>query len=167
MPKYKKSQKKSPKYIYIYTDGACSGNPGPGGWGAILQYNQEKKSIYGWSKNTTNNRMELLAAIRGLETLKRACDVIIVTDSKYVKQGITEWIDLWKRREWQTAAKKPVKNRELWQKLESLCQIHNVNWKWIKAHAGHHENELADKLARQAIHEGQNGKIEEDKMGRI
>ena len=111
--------------------------------------------------------MELLAAIRALETLKRACDVIIITDSKYVKQGITEWIGLWKRREWQTTAKRPVKNKELWQTLDSLCQFHKVRWEWIKGHAGHEENELADQLAREAISEGQNGRMEEDIMGRI
>ncbi|MBW2162997.1 MAG: ribonuclease HI [Deltaproteobacteria bacterium] len=153
--------------VHIFTDGACSGNPGPGGWGAMLQYDKQRKCIKGWSRNTTNNRMELLAAIRALETLKRACDVIITTDSKYVKQGITEWIFAWKRRGWQTAAKKSVKNKDLWQALDSLCRFHKVRWEWTKGHAGHEENELADQLAREAISEGQDGRIEEDTTGRI
>ncbi len=153
--------------VHIFTDGACSGNPGPGGWGAVLQYDKQRKSIKGWSKNTTNNRMELLATIRALEALKRACDVIITTDSKYVKQGITEWIAAWKRRGWQTTAKRPVKNKDLWQALDSLCQFHKVRWKWTRGHAGHEENELADQLAREAISEGQAGGLKEDKTGSI
>ena len=133
----------------------------------MLQYDKQRKCIKGWSRNTTNNRMELLTAIRALETLKRARDVIITTDSKYVKQGITEWITAWKRRGWQTAAKKPVKNKDLWQALDSLCQFHKVHWEWTKGHAGHEENELADQLAREAISEGQAGGLEEDRIGRL
>jgi ribonuclease HI len=156
-----------PITVHIFTDGACSGNPGPGGWGAILQYDRHQKCIKGWSRNTTNNRMELLAAIRALEALKRACNVIITTDSKYVKQGITRWISMWKRKGWQTIEKRPVKNKDLWQALDSLCQFHKVHWEWIKGHSGHHENELADQLAREAISEGQAGDLEEDRTGRI
>ncbi|MEA1868106.1 MAG: ribonuclease HI [Thermodesulfobacteriota bacterium] len=156
-----------PNIVHIFTDGACSGNPGPGGWGAMLQYDKQRNCIKGWSRNTTNNRMELLAAIRALETLKRACGVFITTDSKYVKQGITEWITAWKRRGWQTAAKKPVKNKDLWQALDSLCQFHKVHWEWTKGHAGHEENELADQLAREAIFEGRAGGLEEDRTGRL
>jgi ribonuclease HI len=156
-----------PITVHIFTDGACSGNPGPGGWGAMLQYDRHQKCIKGWSRNTTNNRMELLAAIRALEALKRACNVIITTDSKYVKQGITEWIGMWKRKGWQTIEKRPVKNKDLWQALDSLCQFHKVHWEWIKGHSGHQENEMADQLAREAISEGQAGSMEEDTTGRI
>ncbi len=133
----------------------------------MLQYDKQRKCIKGWSKNTTNNRMELLATIRALEALKRTCDVIITTDSKYVKQGITEWITGWKCRGWQTVAKKPVKNKGLWQTLDSLCQFHKVHWEWTKGHAGHEENELADQLATEAISEGRAGGLEEDKTGRL
>jgi ribonuclease HI len=139
--------------IYAYTDGACSGNPGPGGWGAILIAKDgdtvlKERELKGGEAQTTNNRMELLAAIHSLETLKRAAVVTVVTDSAYVKGGITEWIHGWKRRGWKTAAKKPVKNVELWQRLDEAAARHSVTWEWVKGHAGHPENERADELAR-------------------
>lgn len=137
----------------IYTDGACRGNPGPGGWGAILQHGDREKELYGAEKETTNNRMELMAAIRALEELKRPCDVTLTTDSQYVKKGITEWLESWKRRGWKTADKKPVKNKELWERLEKATGKHKIHWKWIKGHSGHPENEHADSLANQAIDE--------------
>ncbi len=139
--------------ITIYTDGACRGNPGPGGWGAILQHGDREKELYGAEKDTTNNRMELMAAIRALEELKRPCDVTLTTDSQYVKKGITEWLESWKRRGWKTADKKPVKNQELWQRLEKAAAKHKIHWKWIKGHSGHPENERADSLANQGIDE--------------
>ncbi len=153
--------------VHIYTDGACSGNPGPGGWGAVLRYNEHEKKIYGWASETTNNRMELLAAIRALEALKRPCKVIITTDSQYLRQGITDWINNWKRRGWKTAAGKPVKNKDLWVALDKLQNIHDIEWKWVKGHAGHAENELADSLARQAIEQGKAGNLNEDVAGKI
>jgi ribonuclease HI len=139
--------------IYAYTDGACSGNPGPGGWGAILIAKDgdtvlKERELKGGEAQTTNNRMELLAAIHSLETLERAAVVTVVTDSAYVKGGITEWIHGWKRRGWKTAAKKPVKNVELWQRLDEAAARHSVTWEWVKGHAGHPENERADELAR-------------------
>ncbi len=139
--------------VTIYTDGACRGNPGPGGWGAILQYGDREKELYGAEKDTTNNRMELMAAIRALEELKRPCDVTLTTDSQYVRKGITEWLPNWKKRGWKTADKKPVKNQELWQRLEKAAEKHKIHWKWIKGHSGHPENERADSLANQAIDE--------------
>ncbi len=139
--------------VTIYTDGACRGNPGPGGWGAILQYADREKELYGAERETTNNRMELMAAIRALEELRRPCDVTLTTDSQYVKKGITEWLESWKRRGWKTADKKPVKNRELWERLEAATEKHKIHWKWIKGHSGHPENERADGLANQAIDE--------------
>ncbi|MDO8596313.1 MAG: ribonuclease HI [Sulfuricaulis sp.] len=139
--------------IVIYTDGACRGNPGPGGWGAILQYGDHEKELYGAEPETTNNRMELMAAIRALEELKRPCDVTLTTDSQYVKKGITEWLENWKRRGWKTADKKPVKNQELWQRLEKATEKHKIHWKWVKGHSGHPENERVDQLANQAIDE--------------
>jgi ribonuclease HI len=137
----------------IYTDGACRGNPGPGGWGAILRYNGHEKTLYGAEPMTTNNRMELMAAIRALESLKRPCRVRITTDSRYVQKGITEWLTDWKRRGWKTAAKKPVKNADLWQRLDAAAAGHDVRWNWVRGHSGHRENELADNLANQAIDE--------------
>ncbi|WP_391480521.1 ribonuclease HI [Nereida sp. NH-UV-3] len=139
--------------IYAYTDGACSGNPGPGGWGAILIAKDgdtvlKERELKGGEAQTTNNRMELLAAIHSLETLERPAVVTVVTDSAYVKGGITEWIHGWKRRGWKTAAKKPVKNVELWQRLDEAAARHSVTWEWVKGHAGHPENERADELAR-------------------
>ena len=139
--------------VVIYTDGACKGNPGPGGWGAILRYGTTEKEIYGASKNTTNNIMELTAVIESLKNLKKPCELIITTDSKYVKNGITEWIHNWKKNGWRTAAKKEVKNKELWIELDSLIQIHSISWDWVKGHSGHPENERADLLANVAIEE--------------
>lgn len=137
--------------VHIYTDGACRGNPGPGGWGALLVYGDKQKELYGAETETTNNRMELMAAIQGLETLTRPCKVVITTDSQYVRKGITEWLANWKRRGWKTAAKKPVKNVELWQRLEAATQRHEIRWQWVKGHSGHPENERADALANLAI----------------
>ena len=139
--------------VEIFTDGACKGNPGPGGWGAILRYGTTEKEIYGASKNTTNNIMELTAVIESLKNLNKPCELIITTDSKYVKNGITEWIHNWKKNGWRTAAKKEVKNKELWIELDSLIQIHSVSWDWVKGHSGHPENERADLLANVAIEE--------------
>ena len=126
--------------VEIFTDGACKGNPGPGGWGAILRYGTTEKEIYGASKNTTNNIMELPAVIESLKNLNKPCELIITTDSKYVKNGITEWIHNWKKNGWRTAAKKEVKNKELWIELDSLIQIHSITWDWVKGHSGHPEN---------------------------
>ena len=137
--------------VEIFTDGACKGNPGPGGWGAILRYGTTEKEIYGASNNTTNNIMELTAVIVSLKNLKKPCELIITTDSKYVKNGITEWIHNWKKNGWRTAAKKEVKNKELWIELDSLIQIHSITWDWVKGHSGHPENERADLLANVAI----------------
>ena len=139
--------------VEIFTDGACKGNPGPGGWGAILRYGTTEKEIYGASKNTTNNIMELTAVIESLKNLKKPCELIITTDSKYVKNGITDWIHNWKKNGWRTAAKKEVKNKKLWVELDSLIQIHSVSWDWVKGHSGHPENERADLLANVAIEE--------------
>jgi len=143
----------SSKIVDIFTDGACSGNPGPGGWGAILRYDGVEKELYGGQSETTNNRMELMAAIAALETLKRPVKARIHTDSIYLRDGITKWIHDWKRRNWRTADKKPVKNVDLWQRLEAALERHDVQWLWVKGHAGHPENERADALARQAITE--------------
>ena len=139
--------------LKIYTDGACRGNPGVGGWGAILKYENKIKEIKGFSKETTNNIMELTAVIESLKQLNRSCDIIITTDSNYVKNGITEWIHNWKKNGWKTANKKPVKNKNLWVNLDQLVQIHTIDWKWIKGHSGHPENERADTLANLAIDE--------------
>lgn len=141
----------SSKQVIAYTDGACSGNPGPGGWGAVLAWNGRERELSGGEAETTNNRMELMAAIRALEALKRPCPVKIVTDSQYVMKGITEWMDDWKARGWRTAGKKPVKNRELWERLDLQIQRHDVTWQWVRGHAGHEGNERADLLAREAI----------------
>ena len=140
----------SPK-VKIYTDGACSGNPGPGGWGAVLIYNGTEKDIYGGENDTTNNRMELMAAIKSLEELKKPCDVDLYTDSNYVRNGIMTWIHDWKKRGWKTADKKPVKNVDLWQKLDELSAKHQVKWHWVKGHNGDPLNERADALARSGI----------------
>ena len=137
--------------LTIYTDGACSGNPGPGGWGAILMFGAHRKDLKGGEADTTNNRMELLAAIEALEALKRPSTVDLFTDSAYVKNGITSWIHGWKRNGWKTADKKPVKNAELWQRLEAAISPHKVYWHWVKGHAGHPENERADELAREGM----------------
>jgi len=137
--------------VKIYTDGACKGNPGPGGWGALLRYKGNEKELSGGERETTNNRMELMAVIRALESLKRPSEVLITTDSQYVMKGITEWIKNWKRNGWRTAAKKPVKNADLWQELDSFVKQHQVKWAWVKGHSGHAENERADDLANLGI----------------
>ncbi len=139
--------------VEIFTDGACRGNPGVGGWGVLLRYNGHEKELYGYAPETTNNQMELMAAIRGLEALSRPCSVAITTDSQYVKQGITEWIHGWKRKNWRTAAGKPVKNVELWQRLDAAVAAHQITWHWVKGHSGHDENERVDQLANRAIDE--------------
>ena len=137
-----------PVPVVIYTDGACSGNPGPGGWGAVLLFGEHRKELQGGEPDTTNNRMELLAAIAALEALKRPCPVELHTDSVYLRDGITKWLEGWKAKNWRTAAKKPVKNVDLWQRLDTARARHDVNWHWVKGHAGHPENERADELAR-------------------
>lgn len=142
-----------PEVVEIYTDGACRGNPGPGGWGAVLRYKGHEKTLYGGESMTTNNRMELMAAIMALESLKRPCKVSLTTDSEYVKKGITEWLANWKRRGWKTAGREPVKNADLWQRLETAGVRHHVEWHWVRGHTGHPENELADQLANRAIDE--------------
>lgn len=139
--------------VKMYIDGACRGNPGPGGWGAILRYRNAEKQIKGAEANTTNNRMELMAAIMALESLKSRSQVVMTTDSQYVKNGINEWIHNWKRNGWRTASKKPVKNVDLWQRLDKAIHAHRVDWYWVKGHSGHRENELADALANAAIDE--------------
>jgi ribonuclease HI len=139
--------------VVIHTDGACSGNPGPGGWGAILDYNGARKELHGGEKDTTNNRMELKAAIEALNALTRPCKVEMHVDSNYVKDGISKWIHGWKRNGWKTADKKPVKNVELWQALDEAIRRHEISWHWVKGHAGHAENERADELARMGIAE--------------
>ena len=141
----------SSNQVELYTDGACSGNPGPGGWGALLRYKTTEKELSGAEKETTNNRMELMAAIEGLKAIKRTCHVTLYTDSKYVLQGVTEWMDGWKSRNWKTADKKPVKNQDLWMLLDEQVQRHHIKWEWVKGHAGHIENERVDELARMAI----------------
>jgi ribonuclease HI len=141
------------KRVEIFTDGACRGNPGPGGWGVLMRYNGHEKELYGGEKDTTNNRMELTAVIEGLNSLTRKCHVMITTDSVYVKDGISSWIHNWKKRNWQTAAKKPVKNQDLWQALDKAVQEHEVEWAWVKGHSGHPENERADELANRGIDE--------------
>lgn len=135
------------KIVEIFTDGACKGNPGPGGWGVLLRYGNVEKELFGGEPETTNNRMELMAAIEGLKALKQPSSVILTTDSQYVRKGITEWMTGWKRKNWKTAAGKPVKNQDLWQLLDEQSQCHNIDWQWIKGHAGHRENEIADQLA--------------------
>ena len=137
--------------VRIYTDGACRGNPGPGGWGALLMTGAREKELSGFEAHTTNNRMELKAAIRALEALKRPCTVELYTDSQYVKNGITTWMADWKRRGWRTADKKPVKNIDLWQELDALAAGHRIHWHWVRGHTGHEENERADQLANAAI----------------
>ena len=139
--------------VEIFTDGACRGNPGPGGWGAILRYGGHEKELYGAERDTTNNRMELMAAIIALESLKRPVDATLTTDSEYLRKGITEWIHSWKRRGWKTADKKPVKNQDLWQRLDVAAHKHQIHWKWIRGHTGHEENERADGLANRASDE--------------
>jgi ribonuclease HI len=137
--------------VRVYTDGACRGNPGPGGWGAILRYNGAERELSGGEPETTNNRMEMTAAIRALEALTEPCRVDLYTDSAYLRNGITEWLDGWRAKGWRTANKKPVKNQDLWQTLDALRQQHDVRWHWVKAHAGHPENERADALANRGL----------------
>jgi len=144
------------KKVELYTDGACSGNPGPGGWGAILRYGEHEKEINGYKEHTTNNQMELTAVIKSLSLLKEQCDVIIYTDSKYVLDGITKFLPDWKKRGWKTADKKPVKNQELWLQLEEETKKHKISWQWVRGHNGHPENERADELARAGIEEIKN-----------
>ena len=139
------------KDVIIYTDGACRGNPGPGGWGALIQFDTVQKEIFGGQNVTTNNQMELSAAIEGLSTLKEPCNVELFTDSKYVMDGITQWIQNWKKNNWKTAAKKEVKNKDLWQKLDQLMTYHHVQWHWVKGHSGDLGNEKADRLANKGI----------------
>lgn len=141
------------KQIEIFTDGACSGNPGPGGWGVLLRWNGVTKELYGGEADTTNNRMELTAAIKALNALKEPCKVDLYTDSVYVRNGISSWIDSWKANNWKTSAKKPVKNAELWQQLDEARLRHKVSWHWVKGHAGHPENERCDELARKGVDE--------------
>ena len=139
--------------VVLYTDGACKGNPGPGGWGVVLRYGDANKMLHGGEANTTNNRMELMAAIQGLKALRRACNVELYTDSQYVRKGITEWMTGWKRNGWKTAAKKPVKNEDLWRELDGEVARHKVNWHWVKGHSGNPDNELADELANRGVEE--------------
>ena len=140
-----------PKIVDIFTDGACSGNPGPGGWGAILRFDGEEKELSDGEADTTNNRMEMMAAIAALEELSRPCKIRLYTDSSYLKDGITTWIHNWKRNGWKTKARKPVKNVDLWQRLDEAIQRHDISWHWVKGHAGHPENERADQLATSAV----------------
>lgn len=139
--------------VKIFTDGACRGNPGPGGWGVLLRYKGHEKTLYGAEPLTTNNRMELMAAIAALEALKRRCKVRLTTDSEYVRRGITEWLSKWKRNGWKTADRKPVKNADLWQRLDAAAARHDVEWHWVRGHSGHAENERVDQLANRAIDE--------------
>ena len=146
-------QPESVKKIQLITDGACLGNPGPGGWAAILRYGSSKKEVYGCEPHTTNNRMELTAAIEGLRTLKEKCEVEVITDSEYVKNGITQWIAAWKKRNWMTSQKKPVVNRDLWEELDDQVARHQTRWSWTKGHASHEDNNRADELASLAARE--------------
>lgn len=139
------------EYVEIYTDGACKGNPGVGGWGAWLKYNGNEKSIFGGEENTTNNRMEMMAVIRALEALKRPTEIKLYTDSSYVQKGMMEWMAGWKAKGWRTASKKPVKNSDLWKQLDTLSKLHQVEWIWVKGHAGNVGNELADELANAGV----------------
>ncbi|WP_010325477.1 ribonuclease HI [Marinobacterium stanieri] len=141
------------KPVEIYTDGACKGNPGPGGWGAVLRYGEHEKELFGGEPDTTNNRMELQAAISALASLKRPCEVVLTTDSQYLRQGILSWLAGWKRNGWKTAAKKPVKNVDLWQALDEQVARHQVEWRWVKGHSGHRGNEHADRLANRGVEE--------------
>tara|TARA_A100000164_G_scaffold373914_1_gene406003 strand:+ start:781 stop:1215 length:435 start_codon:yes stop_codon:yes gene_type:complete len=139
--------------VELFTDGACRGNPGPGGWGALLRFGDHEKSLWGSDADTTNNRMELMAAIEALRAINRPCTVILTTDSQYVRRGMTEWLSRWRANNWKTANKKPVKNVDLWQALYEETKRHDVTWRWVKGHSGHRENEMADELANRAIDE--------------
>lgn len=145
------SESQPSKKVVIYTDGACKGNPGPGGWGALLRYGHAEKELWGGEANTTNNRMELLAAISALKTLKRPCQVDLHTDSQYVRQGITQWLHNWKKKNWKTASGSAVKNQDLWQQLDEQAARHNIEWHWVKGHAGDPGNEAADALANRGV----------------
>ena len=147
---------KNSNLVQIFTDGACKGNPGPGGWGAIMKYGDHVKELNGYSAETTNNIMELTAVIEALKSLTRPCNIILTTDSNYVKNGITEWIHNWKKKGWKTANKKPVKNKECWLQLDVEVQRHQIEWKWVKGHSGHPENERADELANEAVEDNEN-----------
>ena len=153
------AKEKTKSRVEIFTDGACSGNPGPGGWGAVLRYGETEKELSGGESATTNNRMELMAAIVALESLRRPCAVTLSTDSTYVKDGITRWINGWKKNGWKTADKKPVKNVDLWQRLEAAVAPHEIQWEWVRGHSGHPENERADQLARDAIRAVREGMV--------
>ena len=142
--------------VHIFTDGACKGNPGPGGWGAIMKYGDHIKELNGYSSKTTNNIMEITAVIEALKSLTRPCAIILTTDSNYVKDGITQWIHNWKKKGWKTANKKPVKNKECWLQLDVEVQRHQIEWKWVKGHSGHPENERADELANEAVENNEN-----------
>lgn len=142
-----------PNTLQIYTDGACKGNPGIGGWGVLLRYGEHEKTLNGAQAHTTNNRMELTAAIEALRAIKRPCAITLTTDSNYVKNGITQWLNNWKKNGWKTAQKKPVQNADLWQTLDALAQQYDIDWQWVKGHSGHPGNEMADQLANQAIRE--------------
>lgn len=150
MPTTPDKNKNTPQ-VTIYTDGACSGNPGPGGWGALLRFNGREKELSGGALKTTNNRMEITAAVKALKALNRPCQVQFYTDLQYVRKGITEWISAWKRRGWKTTGKKPVKNQDLWRELDAAIQQHKIQWHWVRGHAGQRDNERVDKLARDAI----------------
>ena len=139
--------------VVIHTDGACRGNPGPGGWGAVLEHQSRERELYGYEPETTNNRMELMAIIQALETLKRPCRVRAITDSQYVMKGVTEWMAGWKKRGWRTASRKPVANRDLWERLDAAMQRHEIEWEWVRGHTGHTGNERADQLANRGIDE--------------
>ncbi len=141
------------KEVEVFTDGACRGNPGPGGWGALLRYGDVEKPLYGGEKKTTNNRMELMAAIQALAAIKEPCRVKLTTDSQYVRQGITQWIFNWKKNGWKTSAKKPVVNEDLWKRLDQESRRHDIEWHWVRGHTGHRENEIADSLANRGIDE--------------
>ncbi len=145
------------KTVEIFTDGACRGNPGPGGWGALLRAGDNEKQLFGGEPDTTNNRMELMAAIEALKALKRSCRISLTTDSQYVRKGITEWLANWKKRNWKTASRQPVKNQDLWQALDEQVQRHEIEWHWVKGHSGHPENELADQLANRGIDQLESG----------
>ncbi|MGB2247547.1 MAG: ribonuclease HI [Alcanivorax sediminis] len=144
---------KQVKKVAMFTDGACRGNPGPGGWGVVLRYGDKEKEMHGGEPETTNNRMELMAAIAGLEALRQPCQVVLTTDSRYVMDGVTQWMPNWKKRGWKTASKQPVKNVDLWQRLDAAIQPHEIDWQWVKGHSGHPENERADALANKGIDE--------------